>query len=845
MKERTSTQRDESTSSHIKGLTTEHRAHPKANSRPPVMPCLDLSEEVRSEKCRTDLVSRAPDLMEVCDGRGSARALLSSVRLLIFTGAGASSALSCSSASTHKHSVFCEDPLSIMSRHSYTHWHLGLSDGRFPIASSNSDEYNPLEIEDIPPPHPHPRGPGDDSSALSVLDVDMCLEKNKSDHYTDYYNNPNLIVRRNREFRIILKLNRAFNKNLDNLQLEIMIGSLPDINKGTSIVLSIGSGKPEKNWKSNVLETTASSITVGITPDVKCIIGRFRMFAVVVSYSGKKRTPRNTDTDFYVLFNPWDPEDEVYIEDDNDREEYVMNDIGFIYNGDYDMVASRSWNYGQFEEGILDACLLVMDAGKVPMMFRGKATEIVRQASALMNANDDNGVLVGNWSGDYSRGTAPSAWTGSTEILLQYAQEGCKPVQYAQCWVFAGVLNTFLRCLGIPTRVITNFLSAHDNNGSIKTEIVLDKSGNIDRRETKDSIWNFHCWNEVYMRRLDLPDQFSGWQVVDSTPQENSDGLFRCGPTSVEAIKQGEISYPFDARFVFAEVNSDVIYYQKDQFGKSKTLSVDTSYIGKLIVTKRNNSSNYMDVTLNYKYAEGSHQERQAMQRAEKFGVPSRDYLDTTESEVDVEIQADNLKIGKSFPLTVNFTNKSSQTCTVDAVITGSVVYYTGVISSTFMFENKTATVDAFGTQSIMMYIKASAYMPFLKDQTNLKFMVSGNTEETNTPFSTMRVFTLLPPDISIKVIGTPQVGKNLMITVEFQNPFQFSLQGVQLRLDGPGVMSTKMKEYSEILPGSSLKYKVMVIPQMSGRRVLMATLDCPQLREVTGQLEINVLAAG
>lgn len=59
-----------------------------------------------------------------------------------------------------------------------------------------------------------------------------------------------------------------------------------------------------------------------------------------------------------------------------------------------------------------------------------------------MNSQDDDGVLVGNWSEDYSIGTAPTAWTGSTEILLKYAREGGLPVCFAQCWVFAGVLNS-------------------------------------------------------------------------------------------------------------------------------------------------------------------------------------------------------------------------------------------------------------------------------------------------------------------------------------------------------------------------------------------------------------------
>lgn len=58
-----------------------------------------------------------------------------------------------------------------------------------------------------------------------------------------------------------------------------------------------------------------------------------------------------------------------------------------------------------------------------------------------INSQDDNGVLVGNWSDDYSMGKAPTSWTGSVKILLQYVNTGV-PVCYAQCWVFAGVFNT-------------------------------------------------------------------------------------------------------------------------------------------------------------------------------------------------------------------------------------------------------------------------------------------------------------------------------------------------------------------------------------------------------------------
>jgi len=58
-----------------------------------------------------------------------------------------------------------------------------------------------------------------------------------------------------------------------------------------------------------------------------------------------------------------------------------------------------------------------------------------------VNSCDNDGVLTGNWSGDYSGGTKPTFWKGSLNILEQYYQTK-EPVNYGQCWVFSGVLTT-------------------------------------------------------------------------------------------------------------------------------------------------------------------------------------------------------------------------------------------------------------------------------------------------------------------------------------------------------------------------------------------------------------------
>ncbi|XP_070785727.1 coagulation factor XIII A chain [Enoplosus armatus] len=708
-----------------------------------------------------------------------------------------------------------------------------------PIASSNSDTTDIPEFE--PFVAPGPRGFPPLTDYLDIWDVDMMKrpdEINKKQHHTMLFNSDYLVVRRGQEFQVKINFNRPYKPAEDKFAVEFIIGTSPQYSKGTYIPV-FPNNERKSFWEGRVTNTSDNSVTMGITPAADCIVGKYHLYVAVQTPFGIRRTRRDNSRDLYILFNPWASDDAVFLDDEKQRQECVMSEMGIIYHGAFDDIAERNWNYGQFNYGVLDACLYIMDRSEMPITNRGDPVKVTRKASAMLNSRDDEGVLVGNWSGDYTYGVAPTSWTGSTEILLTYARSKM-PVCFAQCWVYAAVFNTFLRCLGIPSRVVTNYYSAHDNDGNLRTDIILEESGRIDRNRTRDSIWNYHCWNECYMSRPDLPAGFGGWQVVDSTPQETSDGMYRCGPASVQAIKHGQICFPFDAAFVFAEINSDVVFYSRSKDGTMEPVKVNRTHVGRMVLTKAPGDVTRLDITDQYKFAEGSKEERTVLEKAEEYGC-NPEKSNPPLADVDLVLPTLEVSVGDDFELNLEFINRSDERRIVDTYISGTVVYYTGVTSSEFLFRDATVTVGPNKSVKELVVVESTKYMKHLVEQANLHFIATGKVKETGQIITAMKVVPLHTPTLSVTVSEGGKVNEEMMVTVEFTNPFTFILEGVYIRMEGPGIMQPRMKYYSLITGGSSLTWAEFFTPQRAGSTRVIATLDCPALRQVTGQASVTI----
>jgi len=374
----------------------------------------------------------------------------------------------------------------------------------------------------------------------------------------------------------------------------------------------------------------AGQLTVAV--DSNAPIGEYDVELELVS---AKQTVRVA-----VIFNPFTSKDDVYISKKR-RAEYVLNEHGLIWQGLIDDNQAHTWAFEQFECSNLLSSLLLLRT--LPPASRRSAPLVSRHLSFEVGDK----VCYGKWGdGSYTSGrphggyrckkegkekcTEPSAWTGSTPILAQFRSlhEAGRPskVQYCQCFVFAGVMTTIGRSLGIPSRPVTTFQSAHDTNANraiekyyeVKDGFWEPRDGAYPFENVHDSVWSFHVWNEMYMRRPDLEGQCgrtsaNGWQAVDATPQELSvSGKYECGPMPVRFIKSNCDSIGFDGEFIISEVNANTDLWVKegtkwtfyDRF--STDPFDDLSTIGQQISTKKAGSDALDDITDSYKEAEPS-----------------------------------------------------------------------------------------------------------------------------------------------------------------------------------------------------------------------------------------------
>ncbi|XP_010022365.1 PREDICTED: protein-glutamine gamma-glutamyltransferase 4, partial [Nestor notabilis] len=701
-------------------------------------------------------------------------------------------------------------------------------------------------------------------SDLKVTGIDFLKSQNCRLHHTDAYNISNLVVRRGQPFQLQITFSREL-QAADKLSLRFGIGENPMRSRGTLMSLNPRQEEDLSRWQISIIKSSGKECLLSVTSSPMAPVGKYTL-NVKTGINFYK--PENGEV--YLLFNPWCEDDAVFLADEAQRKEYVLNDTGYIYVGSAYSIYNRPWNFGQFEEFVLDACMYLLDKSKLKLSNRRDPMFVSRAMSALVNANDDSGVLLGNWSGNYNNGTSPLDWIGSVSILQKYYKTK-QPVFYGQCWVFAGVLTTVMRCLGIPSRCVSNFNSAHDTEENLRVDIYLNELGEKLNGMSTDSVWNFHVWNDVWMKRTDLPAGFDGWQAIDSTPQEQSQGIFQCGPCPLKAIREGDVYLPFDSKFVYAEVNADKVYWVvKKVNGKDKYIRINTETqgIGMNISTKAVGQDKREDITWQYKFPEGSEEERKSMQKASSFIRPSgmvprarfasallMGHVDPKPTVLQETVSKSGLQLeitskealypGNPFELAITVKTSTPGTWTINLASSCQLQSYTGKVEASLGHVKETVKLEGKSEVQVPLKIAADTYMKTLasvEDEVLIHITAIAEVQGTDDKLTKETTMSFEYPPITVQMPETAKLNKEFTCAFIFKNKLNVPLDNCKLLVEGLGIFKMSTFDQGDVKPGRIIKSEIICTPTRLGEKKIVAKLTSNQIKGISTEKTITIV---
>ncbi|TNN52564.1 Protein-glutamine gamma-glutamyltransferase 2 [Liparis tanakae] len=479
------------------------------------------------------------------------------------------------------------------------------------------------------------------------------------------------------------------------------------------------------------------------------VVRRGKPFNVTLLFHNRSVNPHTESLVLEVCLD-----DPVYMPLDVQIQEYIKSDYGLVYMGTYQNIIRRPWSFGQYEPGVLEACLKLLEVS--PQHLWDKDDDYIRRADPVYLSRVI--CAMGKWQGSYGGGVNPTEWSGSADILHRWLSSNCSPVRYGQ---------------------------------------------------------NFHVWVECWMRRADLGAGFDGWQVVDPTPQEKSadqerintecdsgeefrnpsrhnrhspfsPGVFCCGPCPVVAVRRRYIRAPYDASFVYAAVDANVAQLILHE-GRVVGRTLDAGWVGRLIYTKSIDSDSPENLTGTYKSKKkGFLEPRTHFSPSPLGGMPPG---------LEVSLSIDGRpSVGGSISVRVTVTNQSSRPRLLMEHLDAQLKDFNSNPERSFWKAQQEVYILPGEVLTLHQTIPPSAYESILAGDDIVNVAVVIKDERTKERVLAVREFNMSSPQITIEIEGGDdiQMKKEHTAQVCFTNTLAKALTGAVLTVEGSGLLLGK-----------------------------------------------------
>uniref|UniRef100_A0A3Q1GEN5 Transglutaminase 2, C polypeptide A n=1 Tax=Acanthochromis polyacanthus TaxID=80966 RepID=A0A3Q1GEN5_9TELE len=430
-----------------------------------------------------------------------------------------------------------------------------------------------------------------------------------------------------------------------------------------------------------------------------------------------------------------------------------------------------------------------------------------------------------------SDGVHPGAWIGSGDILRQWAESG--PVRYGQCWVFAAIECWSLFLLFDD---ISNYYYLDDDPQFYScSEVYSDLL----------VCWNFHVWVDSWMTRPDLGQEFDGWQASDPTPQETSEGVFCCGPAPVKAIKEGELTKKYDAPFIFAEVNADIVDLVRLSNGEFVKFSGSTKSVGRFISTKAVGSDDRHDITHKYKYPEGSKEERQVYEKAQHHNK-----LQQRGAEPGLHLKiklADNMIVGSNFEVFAVLTNNHMKARTCNFLFFARAVGYNGKLGDGCGFASDKVEVPSGEGERLSLKLEYDSYGSAITSDRLIQLSAITIDKQTIDFCKAEKTIVLDEPELEIKLLGEATLNQKVTAELSLLNPLPEPLQDCSFTIEGVGLTDGKpiTAKIGSVNPKQEAKASIEFTPTTAGSCVLLGNFDSNKLRNIKSFINVTVNFSG
>ncbi|XP_006158692.1 erythrocyte membrane protein band 4.2 isoform X2 [Tupaia chinensis] len=683
--------------------------------------------------------------------------------------------------------------------------------------------------------------------ALSIKSCDLQAARNNEEHHTKALSSKRLFLRRGQSFTIVLHFHVPVHKFLLALKKVALIaqtGEQPSTTNRTQAIFPISSLGDRKGWSAVVEERDVQSWTISVTTPVDAIIGHYSLLLQVL---GKKQRLLGQ---FTLLFNPWERGDAVFLGNEAQCGEYLLTQNGLIYVGTADCIQAESWDFGQFERDVVDLSLRLLSLDKQVEKWSQPA-HVARVLGALLHALKEKNVLSAPQTQATQEGALLNKRRGSAPILRQWLTGHGRPVYDSQAWVLAAVACTVLRCLGIPARVVTTFTSAQGTGGDLLVDEYYNEEGLQNGEGQRGRIWIFQTSTECWMRRPALPQGYDGWQILYPRAPNGGRVLESCDLVPVRAVKEGRLGLTPAVLDIFAAVNASCVVWKCCEDGTLELTDSNTKYVGNNISTKGVGSDRCEDITQNYKYPEGSHQEKEVLERVWKERMehgkdngihpPSLEMADPLYLFLEAP---SSLPLRGDAQLSVTLVNPSNQEKAVQLAIGVQAVSYDGVLAAELWREKLPLTLSANLVKRITTSLSFSCFEQNPPENSFLRLTAMAVHTESRLSCFAQEDIAICRPHLAIEMPEKAVQYQPLTASVSIRNSLDAPLKDCVISIRGRGLIyRERTYRLSSVRPGDTLYTQFQVIPTHTGLQRLTVEMDCNMFQNLTNYRSVTVVA--